>query len=218
METISFERTNDLRKDILGVAERMFQDYGYDETTFQNIADTLGITKGAITYHFKNKHFIMGELIQSSFGGIRDYIDAYPAYYRNAYWRYSVMYIYAYRIILTNPHNESLFYHKHQVEQWENMMVDTVRNIYGAITRDFHKTFTDEELLMAALMDLGARWRLHEAYTKTPELFTVDKFCYYHVYLLGCLSRLDEATIRENIEYAFEFTRTFPAPVIPLFC
>ena len=37
-------------------------EYGYSGTTFQKIADELNITKGAITYHFKNKFMIWKRL------------------------------------------------------------------------------------------------------------------------------------------------------------
>lgn len=42
-----------LKDRILDVASRMFLEYGYEGTTFQRVADELGITKGAITYHLR---------------------------------------------------------------------------------------------------------------------------------------------------------------------
>lgn len=41
---------------ILEVAERIFWEKGYDDTTIQNIIDGLGgLTKGAVYHHFKSK-------------------------------------------------------------------------------------------------------------------------------------------------------------------
>ena len=50
--------SRNLKEEILTVTGRMFLEYGYSGTTFQKIADELNITKGAITYHFKNKFMI----------------------------------------------------------------------------------------------------------------------------------------------------------------
>lgn len=48
---------------ILDVAERLFLEKGYDNTTIQNIVDELGgLTKGAIYHHFKSKEEIMDAL------------------------------------------------------------------------------------------------------------------------------------------------------------
>lgn len=41
-----------VKTQILTTAEKMFHDYGYNNTTFQQIADEIGITKSTISYHF----------------------------------------------------------------------------------------------------------------------------------------------------------------------
>lgn len=45
---------------ILDVAQRLFLEKGYDQTTIQDIVDGLkGMTKGAVYHHFKSKEEIM---------------------------------------------------------------------------------------------------------------------------------------------------------------
>ena len=45
---------------ILDVAQRLFLEKGYDNTTIQDIVDELGgLTKGAVYHHFKSKEEIM---------------------------------------------------------------------------------------------------------------------------------------------------------------
>lgn len=212
MKTLDFQRTDNLKEDILSVALIMFKEYGYDGTTFQRIADVLGITKGSITYHFKNKHLIMGHFIRENFDILRNFIDSFKDEYRNSYWRNSVMYIYHYRTILQNEKNHDLFYNNKQMELWEATTLDIIYNIYRKIGEDFHKSFTHEELMMNTYIDLGARRRMHKEYINKNELFTIDNFCYYHVYLIGCLSKLDEATIKNNIMEAFKFADSHNPP------
>lgn len=47
---------------ILEVSQRLFLEKGYDNTKIQDIADELGMTKGAIYHHFKSKEEIMDVL------------------------------------------------------------------------------------------------------------------------------------------------------------
>lgn len=46
-------------ENILEVSQRLFFEKGYDNTKIQDIADELGMTKGAIYHHFKSKEKIM---------------------------------------------------------------------------------------------------------------------------------------------------------------
>ncbi|MFR1478960.1 MAG: TetR/AcrR family transcriptional regulator, partial [Hydrogeniiclostridium mannosilyticum] len=40
---------------ILEVAMKLFIEKGYEQTTLQDIADSIGMTRGAIYHHFKDK-------------------------------------------------------------------------------------------------------------------------------------------------------------------
>lgn len=58
---------------ILDVAQRLFLEKGYDQTTIQDIVDELGgLTKGAVYHHFKSKEEIMNAL------GDRMFLDNNP--------------------------------------------------------------------------------------------------------------------------------------------
>lgn len=210
------ENNPSIRDEIITVAERMFHDWGYKNTTFQKIADEIGITKSTISYHFGNKYLLLLCLIDDYFQYLRNFIDSYPQEYRNAYWRISTMYIYFYRVITACPKNLELFYRKDAMDIWETSKVDIVSTHYQTIIRDFHKTFSPLDLRMSVCMDLGARRRLyHEYISNNPDLRNIENFCYYHVYLIGLLCRLDQATIEENLTYAFDFANRH-TPEVPL--
>lgn len=212
----SSENNPTIRDEIIAVAERMFHDWGYKNTTFQKIADEIGITKSTISYHFGNKYLLLLCLIDDYFQYLRDFIDSYPQEYRNAYWRVSAMYIYFYRVITACPKNLELFYRKDAMDIWETSKVDIVSAHYRTIIRDFHKTFSPLDLRMSVCMDLGARRRLyHEYIGGNPDLQDIETFCYYHVYLIGLLCRLDQATIEENLACAFDFANRH-TPEVPL--
>lgn len=52
---------------ILEVSQRLFLERGYDSTKIQDIADELGMTKGAIYHHFSSKEEIMNVLCEAMF-------------------------------------------------------------------------------------------------------------------------------------------------------
>ncbi len=55
---------------IVGAAVELFATRGIDATSLQMIADALGITKGAVYYHFKTKHEIVLAVCADSFDAL----------------------------------------------------------------------------------------------------------------------------------------------------
>jgi len=207
---------NKLKQDILSIAERFFKENGYDNTTFKMIADELSITRGAIVYHFKNKHRILHALFENYLSLLHDFIKDNLTENTNYYLYYCVFYIYFSREIIKNENNYQLFYHKDYVDSWEREKLLDVEESYRLITTNFNKEFSKEELRLAAIMDMGARFRLFKEFTEGDGTITIEKYSYYRIYLIGVLSRLDEATIKKNIDRAFEFADSHIPPNVYL--
>ena len=51
------------RNEILDVAERLFCTNGYDNTSTNDILAEIGIARGTLYYHFKNKEDILDGMI-----------------------------------------------------------------------------------------------------------------------------------------------------------
>jgi len=203
-----------LKQEILNTAERLFKEQGYDGTTFQKIAEELGITRGAIVYHFKSKHLVLHALFENYFNMVHDHVRKNLTEGFNYYLYYCIFHIYVTRNVIKNERNYQLFYHKDYVDSEEREKLWDVENSYRLITENFNKEFTKEELRLAAVMDLGARFRLFKEFTEGDGTITVEKYSYYRVYLIGVLSRLDEATVSKNIARAFEFADSHVPPSI----
>ena len=56
------EKARLTREKILESASRLFYQYGYQKTNFEQIAEDCGITKPLITYHFGKKSTLAGEV------------------------------------------------------------------------------------------------------------------------------------------------------------
>jgi AcrR family transcriptional regulator len=65
----------DTRERIQAVALELFAEQGYEKTSLREIAETLGVTKAALYYHFKSKEDIVSSLVEDYFGQIDALIE-----------------------------------------------------------------------------------------------------------------------------------------------
>src|SRR5689334_8457349 len=56
--------TGDAREEIKAAALELFATRGYGQTSLREVAETLGITKAALYYHFSSKDDLLTALIQ----------------------------------------------------------------------------------------------------------------------------------------------------------
>ena len=206
-----------MKEEILSCAERMFKVHGYDKTTFQMIADELGITKGAISYHFKFKWGIFDELFSGYLRLLHNYIGENLREKHNSYLHYAVVYICFFRQVMSSKENWESFYRNQVKDYMQRERFHMFKTMFEKITKDFRKDFTEEEIRMACHMGIGAVVKLLKEYDSGTEQMPTDKYCYYYAYLIGLLSRLDEATITKNVSAAFEFLDNHTTPKFSLF-
>lgn len=65
------------REKALLASEKVFAEYGFDGATMDQIAETAGINKMLIYYHFKGKEQILAELIRINIQDVIDHIDLF---------------------------------------------------------------------------------------------------------------------------------------------
>ncbi|WP_428738789.1 TetR/AcrR family transcriptional regulator [Sulfurimonas sp.] len=63
------------KKLILDVSSELFYHKGYSSTSFGDIVEKTGLSKGNITYHFKNKEEILKGIVQNRLEGIQSSIQ-----------------------------------------------------------------------------------------------------------------------------------------------
>ncbi len=59
-----------LRQRIIAAADELFYQKGYENTSFSDIADAVGISRGNFYYHFKSKNEILTAVIDARITGI----------------------------------------------------------------------------------------------------------------------------------------------------
>ena len=202
------------KQEILDSAGRLFKVHGYDGTMLQMIADELGVTVPAITYYFKYKYMILATLFRDMFMMKYEYVRAHLTEDFNYYLYYCIVTISAFREIMKREGNWSLFYHKDHVKYWLDENMAGIERRYRLITDDFHQGFTDDEVRVAAIFDVGSKLHLFEEFKKGDTFVNAEKFSYYEVYTIGIFSRLDEGTIQRNIRRAYDFLDSHTLPTI----
>ncbi|WP_306866255.1 TetR/AcrR family transcriptional regulator [Neorhizobium galegae] len=69
----------DTRNQIVGAADRLFYERGYDVTSFADIAECVGLSRGNFYYHFKTKDEILSAVIALRVANTRRMLDAWEA-------------------------------------------------------------------------------------------------------------------------------------------
>lgn len=70
-------KKDDIRAEILNTAERLFEKYGYDKTTVEDISGESNKGKTAVYYYFKSKSEIFHKVLDNEFLNIRKRLEAF---------------------------------------------------------------------------------------------------------------------------------------------
>lgn len=79
MSPIRAEQAERTRRAVLGTAKRLFAEHGFDATSLQLIADTMGVTKANVYYYFRTKIEILEALLEVSVGAFAAMLDTAEA-------------------------------------------------------------------------------------------------------------------------------------------
>lgn len=70
-----------IRQRIVAAADQLFYQRGYEHTSFSDIADAVGISRGNFYYHFKTKDEILNAVIDTRVDQIQRMLDAWTYEY-----------------------------------------------------------------------------------------------------------------------------------------
>jgi AcrR family transcriptional regulator len=76
MATTRAEQAERTRRKVLDTARRLFAEQGYDATSLQLIADTMGVTKANVYYYFHTKAEILEAITSVAQGNLAEVFDA----------------------------------------------------------------------------------------------------------------------------------------------
>ncbi|USD67423.1 TetR/AcrR family transcriptional regulator [Vibrio sp. SCSIO 43136] len=64
---------------IVEAANKLFYEQGYEHTSFTQIADVVGISRGNFYYHYKTKDEILAAVIEMRMSVVKSYLDSWEA-------------------------------------------------------------------------------------------------------------------------------------------
>ncbi|GGB31536.1 hypothetical protein GCM10011492_22710 [Flexivirga endophytica] len=73
-------RAQQVKDQILAVSATHFRRYGYDRTSLAEVGGELGLTRGAVLYHFRSKQQLIAELLRPFTTGLEDALDEFEAH------------------------------------------------------------------------------------------------------------------------------------------
>ncbi len=205
-----------MKIEILNTADRLFRERGYEKTTYQMIADELGISKGSISYHYQGKPWILFYFFKRKLDAIYDFVRLNLTTGFNYYLFHCVAQIYYFRQIIKDEKNRILYFNEDHIDLWVREKYSIIKEYYQEITDDFHKNLSPGEVQIITIMAMGAQVSLNKTFIRHPEGIDVESFCYHFVYIIGLFSKLDEMTIQTNIQRAYDFLREHSFPEFAL--
>jgi len=78
-EKILFMSNKTTRDRIIGAADQLFYQRGYEHTSFSDIANTVKISRGNFYYHFKSKDEILDAVIQLRLSNTQKMLDKWES-------------------------------------------------------------------------------------------------------------------------------------------
>lgn len=75
------QKADTLRHRIVAEADQLFYEQGYENTSFSNIADAVGISRGNFYYHFKTKDEILNAVIATRVSDIKAMLNQWTVEY-----------------------------------------------------------------------------------------------------------------------------------------
>lgn len=143
------------RQQILDTALDVFSRKGYSRTTFVDIAEQIGLTKGAVYWHFKTKTDLLVALIESSLyrKGLR--INS-PDNLTDSIESLRTCYVESARIVLADPDLRKFeFFINFQIE-WSEELIAEVRAHLAEMGEDPFRKYTIAilQLQEAGVVDL----------------------------------------------------------------
>ena len=75
------QKADTLRQRIVAEADQLFYQQGYEHTSFSDIADAVGISRGNFYYHFKTKDEILNAVIATRVSDIEAMLNQWTAEY-----------------------------------------------------------------------------------------------------------------------------------------
>lgn len=216
--------SNNNKKKILDFATKLFYEKGYNDTTFETIAEHCEITKPLITYYFATKSNLASEIIHKYTSEIKNYITEKIS---NNYDNYNLQYGTAVEIMtllqLYKDDQKALrFFCEYMNSGFESHFPKNIENIlsfYKMHDRHYHLNIdhSADELTMLTTVSTFSINSLNYAYFTGKLNCTYEQFCDYTVRIPFKFMNIKEEQIDIIIKEAKNILEQLNIKILPYF-
>jgi TetR/AcrR family acrAB operon transcriptional repressor len=190
------EAAAETRQQILENALDVFSRKGYSRATFVDIAKQIGLTKGAVYWHFKTKPDLLVALIESSLSRKCLRINS-PDYQTDSIESLRSCYVESARIVLADPDLRKFeFFINFQIE-WSEELIAEVRAHLAEMGEDPFRKYT---IAILQLQESGVIDRTLDA-EKLGSLLIATWTGMLRMVLIGTI---EEQEMAYRLEYSFD--------------
>ena len=162
----------DTRSRIQEVAIRLFIEQGYEATSLREIAETLGVTKAALYYHFRTKEDIVASLVEDRIEALDELIAWANRHPRTAETRQELVRRYAAQMARGHHHEVMQFMDRNKTALRGHEKLGLMRERMGALMQALYDP--DDPLPVRlkrsmALFAMHAAWFFIRDETATEE-------------------------------------------------
>lgn len=151
------KKGEETKNKILSTAKNFFYEKGYKKTSMKEIAETVGIAQGNLTYYFPTKDYLVSEIFNDYFLRIKDYAVKNIPKCRNAYYKHFYVSMIFNINIFGDPTTTSFYYETLKKQSVDFLMHSSVDLVYSDFVEIFNLPITKKQFKYLTAADYGAR-------------------------------------------------------------
>lgn len=209
------------RNKIIDAATKLFYENGYNNTSFEKIAEFCEITKPLITYHFKTKANLAKEVVLKCNIEMKNQLDEKIF---NTFENYDLYYSTVAELIVlielySDDEKATRFFLEYLNSGFENLFINNLTSFYKIIDRRYHLNINRDsnEITMLSTAAMFASLSLLYSYLTGKLECSYDDFKNYSVRLQLKIMNINNEEIDEIVEGGKRILNDLEYKICPYF-
>ena len=196
------------RENIMNTAKKLFYERGYTNTGIQDIAEEAGVKLGTMTYYFKKKTDLVGEIYNTYFMGLYNSISETLGQEATLFTKYCFTLVCFFDDILKDSKNARFYYEILEKDASRKERLYLIKTFNRSCLDFFNKSYEKDDLDAYAITNYGAQKEIYMDYYDRELPFDAHKVVGYLVRNTFRILAIDKETLDNTIEQAFRFSES----------
>lgn len=196
------------RENIMNTAKKLFYERGYTNTGIQDIAEEAGVKLGTMTYYFKKKTDLVGEIYNTYFMGLYNTIGETLGSDATLFTKYCFTMVCFFESILKDSKNARFYYEILAKDASRKERLYLIKTFNRSCLDFFNKTYEKDDLDAYAIINYGAQKEIFMDFYDRELLYEPQSVVEYLVRNTFRILAIDKETLDNTIEQAFRFSES----------